>query len=409
MNRYVSLIAFALCAIQATSAQEPAKRKPVTPDDIRIKLPVPRDFKPVTTVVVDDFVKIELVSAARKDFLFSKRTVSGLSEFSGGEKLVAKVKITNIGLKTINFTPWHLPSNKDLPSGKDEFKNEFSSWQSSVASWPSGGIEKATAIKIDEKRIDVVAFDRPAWLAEEIDLILPLKNLGRNGDAKFKIGRAFFDNAEKRKKEIVATVAAAIKAEEDRLDRIQARNLEEKAKQDESERLAKIAAAAAAAAAAEKAAEAKLSLVEIGDFKIRIAGVRGKMPMIDVVRMQDTVSQKDLLGLVIAIENTTETTLHRYMPWTTKPLRFDDPIPTLKDEFGNRYALFRPSFGLKFDGQLAKITRVDPQKKIVDMIFFDTPIERATELTISLPRENIGIGRGEPITFKVPASFFKAK
>jgi hypothetical protein len=142
---------------------------------------------------------------------------------------------------------------------------------------------------------------------------------------------------------------------------------------------------------------------------IRVQLVSGGMGKLKYVSDRGTsyMSKDDRFWVKLRITNTSETKLDNYHPWSGRDFSLTNDRASIVDEFGNRYFnIHSPSIGTSgVDGQLRRITRLDPGASIDDLIAFDRPIEKSNEFTFDLPGENIG-NRGSRIVYKLPRSFF---
>lgn len=101
------------------------------------------------------------------------------------------------------------------------------------------------------------------------------------------------------------------------------------------------------------------------------------------------------LRLIVSIENTSKDKIESYSPWSSLALVADKTRAAVKDEHGNTYKLtLQTQFNLAPIGQLDEVTRIDPGRKIEDVLVFERPLDSAKEFTLELPGGNIG-RRGE--------------
>jgi hypothetical protein len=128
----------------------------------------------------------------------------------------------------------------------------------------------------------------------------------------------------------------------------------------------------------------KVGELGIGVFKAKISKVA-------LGKGQNTgQSEDDLLQIYVTVLNHSDARLVDYRTWAdlhTSIARhgfpFDTSVATLEDDLGNRYN--RITFGLEKPADRVDQAGVYPGKAMTDVLVFELPVERAKELTLTLP------------------------
>jgi hypothetical protein len=128
----------------------------------------------------------------------------------------------------------------------------------------------------------------------------------------------------------------------------------------------------------------------------------GKTPLVSAIgRDREGVSTDDLLMISIVVMNQSEGKKVDYQSWAGERLGFTSDFAKLTDNFDNTYK--RVTFGgmNKPKGQLERES-IYPGKEVSDVLVFEVPVEKASELKLELPAKNFG-GDGY-LRIKIPAS-----
>jgi len=140
-----------------------------------------------------------------------------------------------------------------------------------------------------------------------------------------------------------------------------------------------------------------------GDIAIRIGSMTiGKVKVGSVGA--DKTSKDDFISMAILIKNQSESRKIEYNSWGCDGMSWNQECATLTDNFNNKYK--RASFGFMVQpkGQLI-CESIYPGKEVADVLVFEPPVEKATELRLELPASYFG-GKGY-IRVRIPASFVK--
>ena len=105
-------------------------------------------------------------------------------------------------------------------------------------------------------------------------------------------------------------------------------------------------------------------------------------------------SKNELLQFAVVIQNESETRKATYKSWC----HWLDGNAAVKDELGNTYA--RVTFGLHRPAGRVDQDLVYPGKKLLDVLVFERPVDKASELTVELPGSNIS--KSGVMTFRFP-------
>ena len=140
----------------------------------------------------------------------------------------------------------------------------------------------------------------------------------------------------------------------------------------------------------------------IGNVRLRL--LVGKIERITYFdkTFKEVLERKDgpQLRIIVSIENTSKDKIESYSPWSKLSLTADKIRATVKDEHGNTYKLtLQTMIGMVPIGQLDEVTRIDPGRKIEDVLVFERPLDSAKEFTLELPGGNIG-RRGEKAVYR---------
>lgn len=137
--------------------------------------------------------------------------------------------------------------------------------------------------------------------------------------------------------------------------------------------------------------------VKIGEAEVMIDTVRlGKVALTSLGR--NGTSKDEYLALDIIVKNAHQTRKMEYKPWGGQ--LFNDSPARLSDDFGNRYKIIYPGFGEEFVGAADRKQSIYPGKQIRDLLVFQPPVDRAANVDLVLPGENVG-AKGE-IRFRIP-------
>lgn len=116
---------------------------------------------------------------------------------------------------------------------------------------------------------------------------------------------------------------------------------------------------------------------------------------------QDGKSEKSWLVVELHITNNSDSQKYGYSGWSSKSLDRDkSDDAALSDNLGNRYSQRGLGIGDDVVGQLEDGASVYPGKTVVDLLVFEPPVDKATELRFSLPGK--AIGTKEALRVKIP-------
>jgi hypothetical protein len=140
-----------------------------------------------------------------------------------------------------------------------------------------------------------------------------------------------------------------------------------------------------------------------GDMAVKIQSLTiGKTPLVSAIgRDKEGTSKDELLMISIMVKNQSEGKKVDYQSWAGERISFASDFAKLSDNFDNTYK--RVSFGgmNKPKGQLERES-IYPGKEVSDVLVFEVPVEKASELKLELPAKNFG-GDGF-LRIKIPAS-----
>ena len=120
----------------------------------------------------------------------------------------------------------------------------------------------------------------------------------------------------------------------------------------------------------------------------------------DKFNEKNTKSKDKLLGIVVGLQNLSESQGVRYRTWGADARKFLGSSASLVDNLGNKY---KP---IHFARTEVIVGRTDnesirPGKAITDILIFDVPIAKAKTLILSLPLKNVG--GGGKVELRIPA------
>ncbi|MBU0534125.1 MAG: DUF4190 domain-containing protein [Candidatus Omnitrophica bacterium] len=143
--------------------------------------------------------------------------------------------------------------------------------------------------------------------------------------------------------------------------------------------------------------------VKQSDVSVRVTSAQiGK---IKIKGLFETKESKDvLLSIELEITNTSDVKKCEYKTWNGMEMSFERDYGSLQDEYGNTYK--RITFGMmeRPEGQIFQES-IYPEKSIKDILIFQVPVEKAKEIRLELPANNIG-GEGY-FRIAIPTSFIK--
>jgi hypothetical protein len=146
-------------------------------------------------------------------------------------------------------------------------------------------------------------------------------------------------------------------------------------------------------------ADASRSSVRQNALSINVKKVAiGKVPLLD--SGNEATSKDELLTIRLELLNTDPSKKLDYRTWAGQDFSFDRDYATLRDNFGNIYK--RIDFGLgsfPVDG-VKGIKALYPNKKVTDVLVFETPLDTIEYLRLELPAKNFG-GTGM-LRFQIP-------
>jgi hypothetical protein len=132
--------------------------------------------------------------------------------------------------------------------------------------------------------------------------------------------------------------------------------------------------------------------------------VIGQTPLKDAISGRPGQSADRLLIISIGVANHSDTKKLNYRSWHPEVVTGGD-VAILRDEFGNTYKGLRFGVGVEPIGRV-KSASVYPGQSIVDVLVFELPIDKAKQLDLELPGENIGVS--EVIRFRLDARKLRA-
>lgn len=111
----------------------------------------------------------------------------------------------------------------------------------------------------------------------------------------------------------------------------------------------------------------------------------------DKFNEKNTRSKDKLLGIVVGIQNLSETRDVRYRTWGADASKIFGSSASLEDNFGKKCT------PIHFARTEVIVGRTDsefisPGKAITDVLVFEVPSAKAKILTLSLPLKNVGVG-----------------
>lgn len=155
--------------------------KPEVPQD-------PMWASPTKVVLLGDLqvqiIKISICKVPLKD-LIRKEAVSA------DELLMVKLDLLNTNpTKKINYQTWSGKSisfERDYATLKDNFENIYKRIGFGFSSQPVGSVERSDSIYPNKSISEVLVFEVPLETATHLDLELPAKNYGCEGNIRFRI------------------------------------------------------------------------------------------------------------------------------------------------------------------------------------------------------------------------------
>jgi len=137
-----------------------------------------------------------------------------------------------------------------------------------------------------------------------------------------------------------------------------------------------------------------------GDMAVKIGPLTvGKVKVGTIHNEQE--SKEDLLSVTITIKNQSEGKKVDYNTWGSNEMHFRQAKAALSDNFDNTYRLVAFGMMSRPKGQLIRES-IYPGKEVTDVLIFEQPVDKASELKLELPAANFG-GEGF-IRIKIPAS-----
>jgi DNA-binding XRE family transcriptional regulator len=143
---------------------------------------------------------------------------------------------------------------------------------------------------------------------------------------------------------------------------------------------------------------------------IKVEILSGSVGQIELKTLAGRTTYKTPMSyfqLRLRITNETETELINYAPWHGETIGLGRESK-MSDEFNNTYHAWHGGFSSQPVGDFSRYTRLDPGKSLIDTVAFETPIDRATELTITLQGSSVGRHKSS-IVYRMPRSFFEKK
>ena len=106
---------------------------------------------------------------------------------------------------------------------------------------------------------------------------------------------------------------------------------------------------------------------------------------------KNTGSKDKLLGIVVGLQNLSESREVRYRTWGADARKIFGSSASLTDNLGNKY---KPIHFGRMDVIVGRTDNesIAPGKAITDMLVFEVPIAKAKTLILSLPLKNVGGG-----------------
>lgn len=132
--------------------------------------------------------------------------------------------------------------------------------------------------------------------------------------------------------------------------------------------------------------------------------VIGQTPLRDAITGRANLSAERLLTITIGIANHSDTKKLNYRSWHPEIIIGGD-VAVLRDEFGNIYKGVRFAVGVEPVGRV-KSASVYPGRSIADVLVFELPIDKAKQLDLELPGENVGTA--EPLRFRLDVRKLRA-
>ena len=146
------------------------------------------------------------------------------------------------------------------------------------------------------------------------------------------------------------------------------------------------------------------SPVRQGDMQIRVASVKtGKVAIRDAMGGENSNSKDALLSITVELTNLSETKKLDYTTWGGGNFAVERDFATLKDNFDNSYK--RINFGMDPPVGRIKSDSIYPGKSLTDVLVFELPVAKVTDLYLELPAQNFG-GTGM-IRLQIPASMIQ--
>ncbi len=118
--------------------------------------------------------------------------------------------------------------------------------------------------------------------------------------------------------------------------------------------------------------------------------VRGKVPLVGSSSRHNSASADDFLAIYLAIENTSETKILRFLAWGASS---DSPIremrSTLFDDLGNEYDMQHFGYSSRPEGQVY-VPDIYPGKSTTDVLVYKLPVDAAKHLHVLLDAARVG-------------------
>ena len=148
-----------------------------------------------------------------------------------------------------------------------------------------------------------------------------------------------------------------------------------------------------------KIALALKEAVTVGDIQVVVKEVRIYKPRLKGRYGSGTEFTMKETWLVVSLEirNLSDVKRYTHFGWSRHSLGISGPRPTLLDEHGNSYLHHGPD-SPTVDGLQTSLSKLDPKQVLQDFAMFDTPVDKATELKLTLP----AIQDTGPICFRIP-------
>ena len=125
----------------------------------------------------------------------------------------------------------------------------------------------------------------------------------------------------------------------------------------------------------------------VDDLAVGIRGTLiGGVPLLDSYGDR-WIPKTDRLQILVSIENRSATRKADYETWGAEPVDVGPARAGLRDDLDNSYKAIY--FSLSEPALRTKQASIYPGKSLQDVLVFELPVTRATELTLSLPLENV--------------------